>query len=150
MAWILRGGELAKITIEKDIATTFSESIVENLNLMGFDTTAVNSSSANQGSSLLRVDIRGIEYKTYLENMTCDVHARGGIKATATRASRNYDQLYYVDDMKRAFWVEPDVNEISQMINATVSAVLQEMFNDTALFEFLSEQLTSKEQQIVN
>jgi hypothetical protein len=60
------------------------------------------------------------------------------MKATATREASSYDHLYRVDEEKRVM-VVPGADSNAQMINATCSAVLQEMFNDVALFRFLAE-----------
>ena len=131
----LRG---AAITTEQDMATVFQSSIVENLNVMGFNATSVNEGTADPGSSLLRVDIRSLEYETSMGFWTGGVHTRGSMKATATREASSYDHLYRVDEEKRVM-VVPGADSNALMINATCSAVLQEMFNDVALFKFLAE-----------
>lgn len=128
----------AAITTEQDIATVFSDAIVENLAAMGFEATAVMSPEASVSGTLLRVDIRSIEYETSMGFWTGGVHSRGAMKGTATREARSYDQLYRVDDEKRVM-VVPGASKNSQLINTTVSALLQEMFNDVALFQFLAE-----------
>ncbi len=131
----LRG---AAITTEQDMAAVFQTLIVENLNAMGFNATAVAEGTTDPGSSLLRVDIRSLEYETSTGFWTGGVHTRGSMKATATRDARNYDKLYRVDEEKRVM-VVPGADSNAQMINATASAILQELFNDVALFKFLAE-----------
>lgn len=131
----LRG---AAITTEQDIAAVFQTSIVENLNAMGFNAVAVTEGTTDPGSSLLRVDIRSLEYEMSMGFWTGGVHTRGSMKATATRDARSYDKLYRVDEEKRVM-VVPGANSNAQMINATASAILQELFNDVALFRFLAE-----------
>ena len=131
----LRG---AAITTEQDMAAVFQTLIVENLNAMGFNATAVTQGMTNPGSSLLRVDIRSLEYETSTGFWTGGINTRGSMKATATRDARSYDHLYRVDEEKRVMAV-PGADSNTQMINATVSAVLQELFNDVALFRFLAE-----------
>ena len=128
----------AAITTEQDIATVFQTSIVENLNAMGFNATAATEGMTDPGSSLLRVDIRSIDYETSMGFWTGGVHTRGSMKATATRDARNYENLYRVDEEKRVM-VVPGADSNAQMINATASAILQELFNDVALFRFLAE-----------
>lgn len=128
----------AAITTEQDIATVFQTSIVENLNTMGFNATAVTEGTADPGSSLLRVDIRSLDYETSMGFWTGGVHTRGSMKATATRNDHDYDKLYRVDEEKRVM-VVPGADSNAQMINATASAILQELFNDVALFRFLAE-----------
>lgn len=132
---MLRG---AAITTEQDVAKVFSDTIIANLNKMGYRASAVNSPAPAAGASLLRVDIRSIEYETSTGFWTGGVHARGSMKGTATRDNRSYDKLYRVDEEKRVV-VVPGADSNAQMINATVSAVIQEMFNDVELFRFLSE-----------
>ena len=128
------------ITTEQDLAAVFQASIVENLNTMGFNAVSVNVGTAGPGSSLLRVDIRSLEYEKSAGFFgTFDVITRGAMKVTATRDARSYDHLYRADEEKDVGMVTPGADSNTQMINATVSAVLQELFNDVALFRFLTE-----------
>ena len=128
------------ITTEQDLAAVFQASIVENLNTMGFNAVSVNVGTAGPGSSLLRVDIRSLEYEKSAGFFgTLDVKTRGAMKVTATHDARSYDHLYRVDEEKDVGMVTPGADSNTQMINATVSAVLQELFNDVALFRFLTE-----------
>ncbi|MDX1517781.1 MAG: YajG family lipoprotein [Woeseiaceae bacterium] len=131
----LRG---AAITTEQDIADVFSDAIVSNLRKMGYEAGAVPAPQAATGASLLRVDIRSIEYETSTGFWTGGVHTRGAMKATATRDIRSYDKLYRVDEEARVV-VVPGADSNEAMINASVSALLQEMFNDVELFRFLAE-----------
>jgi uncharacterized lipoprotein YajG len=59
------------------------------------------------------------------------------MKATGTRGSTVYDKLYRVDDEKRVV-VVPGADSNAQMVNTTVSALLQEMFNDVELMRYLA------------
>ena len=126
----------AAITSEQDMADVFANEIVKGLETMNFD--AVLAPSAGAGGALLRVDIRSIEHETSTGFWTGGVHVRGAIKATATRGANTYDQMYRVDDEKRVM-VVPGADSNAEQINTTVSAVLQEMFNDAELFRFLAE-----------
>lgn len=128
----------AAITSEQDIAGVFQKAITENLNAMGFNATPVNTPTAGPESALLRIDIRSLDYETSMGFWTGGVHTRGSMKGTATRESRSYDQLYRVDEEKRVM-VVPGADSNAQMINATASAILQELFNDVTLFKFLAE-----------
>jgi len=133
----VRGGGV--ITTEQDLAAVFQASIVENLNTMGFNAVPVNVGTAGPGSSLLRVDIRSLEYEVFYGGIGAgDAQTQGAMKVTATRDARSYDHLYRVEAEKRLRLV-PGADSNTQMINATVSAVLQELFNDVALFRFLTE-----------
>jgi len=128
------------ITTEQDLAAVFQASIVENLNTMGFNAVSVNVGTAGPGSSLLRVDIRSLEYEKSAGFFgTFDVKTRGAMKVTATRDARSYDHLYRVEAEKNVSMLTPGADSNTQMINAAVSAVLQELFNDVALFRFLTE-----------
>jgi len=127
------------ITTEQDLAAVFQASIVENLNTMGFNAVSVNVGTAGPGSSLLRVDIRSLEYEVFAGIISANIVAEGAMKVTATRDARSYDHLYRVDEEKDAFMHTPGADSNTQMFNATVSAVLQELFNDVALFRFLTE-----------
>ncbi len=133
------GYQSAAITTEQDLAAVFQASIVENLNTMGFNAVSVNVGTAGPGSSLLRVDIRSLEYEVFAGIISANIVAEGAMKVTATRDARSYDHLYRVDEEKDAFMHTPGADSNTQMFNATVSAVLQELFNDVALFRFLTE-----------
>ena len=128
----------AAITSEQDIAAVFQTSITENLNAMGFNATPVDAPTSDPISTMLRVDIRSLDYETSMGFWTGGVHTRGSMKGTATRGARSYDHLYRVDEEKRVV-VVPGADSNAQMINATVSAVMQELFDDDALFSFLTE-----------
>ena len=126
----------AAITTEQDVADVFATTIVDGLGKRGFDAVAVTSAQNEAGTATLRVDIRSIEYETSMGFWTGGVHVRGAMKGTASRDSETYDKLYRVDEEKRVM-VVPGADANAQQINATVSAVIQELFNDVALFEFL-------------
>lgn len=128
----------AAITTEQDMAAVFADEIIKGLRAMNFDAVKVPSPAAGLGAVLLRVDIRTIEYETSMGFWTGGVHVRGAMKATATREASSYDQLYRIDEEKRVM-VVPGADSNAEMINTAVSAVLQEMFNDPKLFEFLAE-----------
>jgi len=127
------------ITTEQDLAAVFQALIVENLNTMGFNAVPVIVGTAGPGSSLLRVDIRSLEYEVFSGFPSASIVAEGAMKVTATRDARSYDHLYRVDEEKHAFMFAPGADSNTQMFNATVSAVLQELFNDEAVFRFLTE-----------
>ena len=127
----------AAITTDQDVAEVFATEIVEGLQKKGFDAASVTSPAAGT-ATLLRVDIRSIEYETSVGFWTGGVHVRGSMKGTATKDGASYDKFYQVDDEKRVV-VVPGADSNAQMINATVSAVIQEMFNDVDLFDFLAD-----------
>ncbi|MDH5617444.1 MAG: YajG family lipoprotein [Gammaproteobacteria bacterium] len=126
----------AAITTEQDMATVFSDAIVAGLKDKGFEASAASSAAAPGHGALLRIDIRNIEYETSMGFWTGGVHVRGSMKGTASKSGESYDNFYQIDDEKRVV-VVPGADSNAQMINATVSAVIQEMFNDVELFEFL-------------
>lgn len=127
----------AAITTEQDVAEVFATAIVDGLAKRGFDASAVTSPTSEDGTALLRIDIRTIEYETTMGFWTGGVHVRGAMKGTASRDNESYDKLYRVDEEKRVM-VVPGADANAQQINATVSAVIQELFNDTELFNFLA------------
>ncbi len=126
----------AAITTEQDMATVFSDAIVAGLRDKGFEASATSSAAAPGHGALLRVDIRNIEYETSMGFWTGGVHVRGSMKGTASKSGESYDDFYQIDDEKRVV-VVPGADSNEQMINATVSALIQELFNDVELFEFL-------------
>mgnify|MGYP001813245731 CR=1 FL=1 len=126
----------AAITTEQDVAEVFGIAIIEGLDKKGFNATLVGSASTD-ATALIRVDIRNIEYETSMGFWTGGVHVRGSMKGTATKGSESYDKFYQVDDEKRVV-VVPGADSNAQMINTTVSAMIQEMFNDVDLFDFLA------------
>ena len=128
----LRG---AAIKTDADIEAVFSESIINNLRTMGYN--AVPADTPGTGV-VMRVDVRSIEYETSSGFFTGGVHARGAMKVTATRNQTSYDRLYRVDEEKRTV-VVPGANANSRQINTTVSALIQELFDDPALFDFIND-----------
>jgi len=129
----------AAITATNDMASVFSESIVQNMGKLGFDVKAVHSlAECKDEPMVLRVDIRALEYDTSMGFWTGGVHVRGVIKATATQEAETYEQLYRVDDEKRVM-VVPGADKNAQMINTAMSALLQKLFDDVALMQFLMD-----------
>lgn len=126
----------AAITTEQDMAVVFRDTIIAGLTEKGFVASAGSSAEAPGNAALLRIDIRNIEYETSMGFWTGGVHVRGSMKGTASKSGETYDHFYQIDDEKRVV-VVPGADSNAQMINATVSAVIQEMFNDVELFEFL-------------
>jgi len=128
----------AAITTEQDMTVVFRDAIMAGLGEKGFAATAANSPAALGRGALLRVDIRNIAYETSMGFWTGGVHVRGSMKGTATKSGESYDNFYQIDDEKRVV-VVPGADSNEQMINTTVSALIQEMFNDAALFQFLAD-----------
>lgn len=128
----------AAITTEQDMAVVFRDAIIAGLTEKGFVASTASSAAPVGSGALLRVDIRNIEYETSMGFWTGGVHVRGSMKGTATKSGESYDNFYQIDDEKRVM-VVPGADSNEQMINTTVSAVIQEMFNDADLFQFLAD-----------
>ena len=128
----------AAITTEQDLARVFSDSIVSSLEETGFSAIPVDDDSPVAGATLLRIDIRNLEYDTSMGFWTGGVHTRGAMKVIATRGAAKYEEMYRVDDEKRVVFA-PGADANAERVNISASALLQELFDDVALFEFLTE-----------
>lgn len=129
----------AAITSTNDMVSVFRDAIVQNMEKLGFDATAIQTFEESTSEPMvLRVDIRAVNYETSMGFWTGGVHVRGALKTTATdtQSLRTYEQLYRVDDEERVV-VVPGADSNAQMINTAISALLQKLFDDVELIKFL-------------
>lgn len=128
----------AAITTSNDMVSVFGDAIVQNMTKLGFDAKVVQSLAESEYEpTVLRVDIRAIDYETSMGFWTGGIQVRGLLKATAARNERTYEKLYRVDDEKRVM-VVPGADSNAEMINTAISALLQKLFDDLSLIKFLT------------
>ena len=126
-------GAAAEITSTQELAAVVYEEIVDALKAKGFSVEDYSSSSETS----LKAEIRLLEYSTSQGFWTGGVHVNGAIKVFAAKAGKEYDRIYRTEDEKRVVFV-PDANSNEEMINTTLSTLLNQIFEDRALLFHLS------------
>ena len=120
------------ITTDQEVAEVFSEKIKEGLTIKGFQPT----SYSDDISRTLKIEIRSLEYYTSTGFWTGGIHTKASLKAIAQNSGKEYEE-YYRGGNEERIMVVPSAEENDNFINIAVSEVLEKLFNDKKLFEFL-------------
>ena len=127
-------GAAAEITEEQDLAVVVKQQLVEGLRKKGFNPVEFNASKEPR----LTIEIRLLEYTTSQGFWTGGVHVKGALKASALRAAENYEHFYRSEKEERVVIV-PTAESNEKLINSALSDLLNQVFEDTALFQFLAK-----------
>lgn len=125
-------GSAAEITSAQDLAAVVHDEIVNGLKTKGFTVEDFSPSS----NTSLKAEIRLLEYSTSTGFWTGGVHVNGAIKVIAMRNGKQYERIYRTADEKRVV-VVPGANSNEKMINAALSSLLNQIFEDRALISHL-------------
>lgn len=123
----------AEIRSEDDIAAVVAAEITRGLLAKGFQTTSTEPGAAAK----LIVEVRLLEYDTSAGFFTGGVHLRSALKARATSGTLAYEKLYRSEKEERVA-VVPTAETNAAWINRSLSEVLQQLFSDDALLDFLA------------
>jgi uncharacterized lipoprotein YajG len=123
----------AEIKTEQDVRAVIEESIAEGLVRKGFEVIAWSPEAARA----LRVDIRLLEYSTSMGFWTAGIHTKAALKVSAAREGSEYENFYRAENEKRKVFV-PFAGENEDLINAIAVDVLEQLFADRDLLEFLT------------
>lgn len=122
----------AEIRSDDNIAAIVADEINRGLLAKGFQTAAGSGSAAK-----LIVEVRLLEYDTSTGFFTGGVHLRSAVKARATAGTLTYEKLYRSEKEERVA-VVPTAETNAAWINRSLSEVLQQLFSDDALLDFLA------------
>ena len=128
-----RGIQMAKISIEQDLALLIEEKLTSGLQQKGFTVVEYDAAADRK----LEVELRNLDYKTSMGFWTGGVHITGALKAEAVAGARQYSEFYRTENEKRVI-VNPTKEGNEKMINQGLSDLLGELFKDRKLFEFLA------------
>lgn len=127
-------GAAAEITAAQDVAVTVKEKVTTGLKKRGFevveDVGAANASFA--------IEVRLLEYSTSSGFWTGGVHVKGALKGLVTKNGKTYEKMYRSEKEERVM-VVPTAETNEKWINNALSAVLQEMADDSGLLMFLTK-----------
>lgn len=124
----------AEITVDQDVRAVIETSIRQGLEQNGFEVVAWSPDSQR----VLRVDIRLLEYSTSMGFWTAGIHTKAALKAAAHRNGSEYENFYRAENEKRKVFV-PFAGENEELINAIAIDVLEKLFSDRILLEFLAK-----------
>ncbi len=135
--WVIGGGGYidkgGAITTDQDVGEVFDQKIREGLTRKGFSPRSLTEGALRS----LKVEIRSLEYYTSTGFWTGGVHAKAAIKVVAGNGRKDYEHFYRGGNENRVLLV-PFAEENETIINAAVSDILQKLFSDATLFQFLS------------
>lgn len=127
-------GAAAEITAGSDLEAIVRDKVAAALVARGF---AVNAAGVASDAKLA-VEIRLLEYSTSQGFWTGGVQIQGTLKAAASKAGSDYEQIYRSNKEERVA-VVPTAKTNEEWINAALSDVLNQLVSDQALITFLAK-----------
>ncbi len=124
----------AEITTNQNVGEVFDLKIREGLTRKGFVPGSLSADSLRS----LWVEIRSLTYYASTGFWTGGVHTKTSLKAIAKNAGKEYEQFYRGGNEERVMIV-PYEEENEKLINMAISDILQKLFSDKALLEFLAK-----------
>ena len=126
-------GAAAEITSAEEVGAVVQRYITDGLKRKGFEVVEWNDTR----SPRLTVELRLLEYSTSTGFWTGGVQIQGTLKAIAGKDGKTYEQMYRSDKQERVAVVPTaEVNE--RWINDALTDVLNQLFQDSALFLFIT------------
>jgi len=126
-------GAAAEITTNQDVASLVQDRIRQGLENQGYRVVAAGVSADRQ----LSFELRDLTYSTSQGFWTGGIEVAGALKTIGRSSTGSYEQLYRVNDKQRVV-VVPTAETNAGWINAALSELLQKVFSDTALYQFLT------------
>lgn len=124
----------AKIATDQDVVELFNTAVAEGLQRYGFSVVG----RSEDVPTKLKVEIRSLNYDVTMGFWTGGNMGKASLKVVATVNDKIYEKMYRGEkEIRTAFVASQETN--SKIINAAVSEVLESMFNDKQLLEFLSQ-----------
>ena len=128
-------GKAAEISAADDVSAVVHEKIAEGLKRKGYAVTDYNENA----SPRLSVELRSLEYGTSTGFWTGGVKVQAALKGVATRDGKVYEKMYRSEKENRVV-VVPTAEKNQEWINAGLTDVLTQVFDDIGLFRHLSAQ----------
>ena len=128
-------GAAAEITATKDLDVVVKEQLMDGLRKKGFNPVEFNDAKGPR----LTIEIRLLEYSTSNGIGSDGVYVKGALKASALRASDNYERLYRSENVEQVIWAPMATAEFNEnLINTALTELLNQVFKDSDLFKFLA------------
>lgn len=127
-------GKAAKIQTDVNMVQVFENKIIQGLQVKGF----MPMTETGESEAQLNVEIRLVEYSTSTGFWTGGVQTKSAIKVYAYNGEKSFEKLYRIEKEKRVVIV-PTADANEKMINEIIASVLEEMFNDRNLLDFLAQ-----------
>ncbi len=126
-------GKGAKIMTTQDVARVVHDQITDGLKRKRFVPIDYEPGTARA----LKVEIRLLEYSTSAGFFSGGIHTKATLKAVATNGGKEYENFYRVDNEERIVIV-PTAERNEELLNAALSEVLRQLFQDQQLLAFLA------------
>ncbi|HQW08117.1 MAG TPA: YajG family lipoprotein [Steroidobacteraceae bacterium] len=128
-------GKGAKITTSQDVAALVHQRISEGLGKKGFAITDFR----EDASPRLTVELRSLDYDTSVGFWTGGVQIVAALKGVSVRDGKTYERMYRYDNEKRVV-VVPTANRNDEMLNAALTDVMTQFFDDVGMLRHLAGQ----------
>jgi uncharacterized lipoprotein YajG len=126
-------GKAAKITSAEDVGAIVHNQIVAGLTAKGFKVIPFDAAAP----VTLTVELRALNYDTSTGFWTGGVEIKSALKAIARRGTLEYEKFYRSDEEKRVA-VVPTAAKNEEWINASLTDVLTQLFDDIGLMRHLA------------
>ena len=126
------GSKAAKIETKQDLVELLKDSFIKGMRAKGFESAEDSSSDTS-----LKVELRSLTYDATMGFWTGGNIGKAAVKIIATQASgKTYEKVYRSEkEIRTAFIGSQETN--AKVINGALSDVLDKIFSDTELWEFL-------------
>ena len=128
-----QGGNIGgKITTDQDVAKVLEDKIKEGLKMQGFEPT----SYSDGVSRTMKVELRSLKYFISTGFWSGGAHTKSALKVIARNSGKEFEEFYRVEKEETIIFI-PGAEGNEQLINSALSEILQKLFTDQKLFEFL-------------
>ena len=128
-------GSAAEITSTEDLDKVIKAQLIDALQKKGFNPVEFSATKEPR----LTIEIRLLEYSTSNGIGSDGVYVKGALKASAIRASDNYEHLYRSENLEHVIWAPMATAEFNEkLINSALTELLNQVFIDKELFKFLA------------
>jgi uncharacterized lipoprotein YajG len=126
------GSKAAKIETKQDLVKLLKDSFIQGMRAKGFEPVEDSSSDIS-----LKVELRSLTYDVTIGFWTSGNIGKATVKIIATNTSgKTYEKIYHSEkEIRTAFIGSQETN--AKVINGALSDVLEKIFSDTGLWEFL-------------
>ena len=134
------GGAGADIMPAENVEVSVQNAIVDGLKRKGFRVVDVADASASK----LGIEVRFLQYSLSMGFWSGGCNVKVALKAIGSGNGKTYDHLYRTDREERV-QIAPTAATNEKWINDALSTTIQELLDDPALIEVLSQKATAAE-----
>ena len=128
-----RSDKDSAIITNQDVAKVVQSKIYDNLKKSGFDVDILDN-----GARALRIEIRDLDYSAPTGSWTGGIRVLATLNAVVKNGDTTYENLYQITNNERVI-LKPDREKNEELINKTLSDVLQRLLQDEKVIALLAK-----------